>query len=92
MPNDDNNDKNKNTENIDNNKEKIDKIEQIEKQLQEDVHITEELVEAIGPEAEKETKGVKTLLGDPKKAIIILSIPMIISMLLSSSYNFIDGI
>ncbi|MGL6298207.1 MAG: MATE family efflux transporter, partial [Methanobacteriaceae archaeon] len=64
----------------------------IEKQIQEDVHRTEELVEAVGPEAEKETKGVKTLLGDPKKAIISLSIPMMISMLLSSSYSFIDGI
>lgn len=36
------------------------------------------------------TKGVKTLLGDPKKAIIKLAIPMIIAMSVQTIYNFVD--
>ena len=36
------------------------------------------------------TKGVKTLLGDPKKAIITLAIPMIIAMSVQTIYNFVD--
>ena len=36
------------------------------------------------------TKGVKTLLGDPKKAIIVLAIPMIIAMSVQTIYNFVD--
>jgi putative MATE family efflux protein len=39
-----------------------------------------------------ETIGVKTLLGDPKKAIIKLAIPMIIAMFIQTLYNFIDAI
>jgi putative MATE family efflux protein len=38
------------------------------------------------------THGVKTLLGDPKKAILKLSGPMIIGMLVQSIYNIADGI
>jgi putative MATE family efflux protein len=38
----------------------------------------------------QETKGVKTLLGDPKKAIIKLSLPMIIAMSIQTIYNFVD--
>lgn len=38
------------------------------------------------------TRGVKTLLGDPKKAIIELSSPMIIAMLVQTTYNVADGI
>lgn len=38
------------------------------------------------------TKGVKTLLGDPKKAIRKLSGPMIIAMLVQTLYNIVDGI
>ena len=38
------------------------------------------------------TKGVKTLLGDPKKAVIKLSGPMMIAMLVQSLYNIVDGI
>jgi putative MATE family efflux protein len=38
----------------------------------------------------KETKGVQTLLGDPKKAIIKLSIPMIVAMTVQTLYNLID--
>ncbi len=38
----------------------------------------------------KKTKGVKTLLGDPKKAVIKLAIPMIIAMSVQTIYNFVD--
>jgi putative MATE family efflux protein len=38
------------------------------------------------------TKGVKILLGDPKKAIIKLSVPMMLAMLLQAVYNIADGI
>jgi Na+-driven multidrug efflux pump len=41
---------------------------------------------------EKVTSGVKTLLGDPKKAILKLSGPMIIGMAVQSLYNIADGI
>ena len=36
------------------------------------------------------TKGIKTLLGEPKKAIIKLSIPMIVAMSVTTIYNFVD--
>jgi len=38
------------------------------------------------------TKGIETLLGDPKKAIIKLSIPMIIAMSAHTLYNLADGL
>jgi len=38
------------------------------------------------------TAGVKTLLGDPKKAIIKLSIPMIIAMSANTIYNVTDAV
>jgi putative MATE family efflux protein len=38
------------------------------------------------------TTGVVTLLGDPKKAIIKLSIPMIIAMSVQTIYNFADAL
>ena len=40
----------------------------------------------------QQTKGVKTLLGDPKKAIIKLSIPMIAAMSAHTIYNLADAI
>jgi len=40
----------------------------------------------------KETNGVQTLLGDPKKAIITLAIPMIIAMSFQTLYNLTDAI
>ncbi len=40
----------------------------------------------------KETKGVETLLGDPKKAIIKLSLPMIAAMSMQAIYNLADAI
>jgi len=36
------------------------------------------------------TRGVETLLGEPKKAIIKLAIPMIIAMSVQTIYNFVD--
>jgi len=39
---------------------------------------------------DNQTKGVKTLLGDPKKAIIKLALPMIIAMSVQTIYNFVD--
>ena len=38
------------------------------------------------------TKGVKILLGDPKKAILKLSAPMMLAMLLQALYNIADGV
>jgi len=38
------------------------------------------------------TEGVKTLLGEPKKAIIKLAIPMIIAMSVQTMYNFVDAL
>ena len=42
--------------------------------------------------SERATKGVQLLLGDPKKAIIRLSIPMMIGMLVQTIYNLADAI
>ncbi len=41
---------------------------------------------------EKIRKNVKLLMGDPKKAIIRLSIPMIIGSMVQTLYNVVDGI
>jgi len=41
---------------------------------------------------ESHTKGVSTLLGDPKNAVLKLSIPMIIAMTINSLYALIDGV
>jgi putative MATE family efflux protein len=38
------------------------------------------------------TRGVKILLGDPKKAILKLSAPMMVAMLLQAVYNIADGV
>ncbi|MEA1964830.1 MAG: MATE family efflux transporter [Candidatus Aerophobetes bacterium] len=40
----------------------------------------------------KVTQGVKNLLGDPKKAILRLSVPMMIGMFVQTIYNIADGI
>ena len=40
----------------------------------------------------KPTKGVETLLGEPKKALIKLSIPMIIAMSVHTLYNIVDAL
>ena len=38
------------------------------------------------------TEGVDILTGDPKSAILKLSIPVMLAMLLSSSYNVVNAI
>ncbi|MEE9592197.1 MAG: MATE family efflux transporter, partial [Thermoplasmata archaeon] len=38
------------------------------------------------------TQGVQTLLGDPKRAIIRLALPMIAAFSLQTIYNFVDAI
>lgn len=48
-------------------------------------------VEVVDLDSEGRTKGVETLLGDPKSAILRLSAPMILSMLLFSLYNVVDA-
>jgi putative MATE family efflux protein len=40
----------------------------------------------------KKTEGVHTLLGDPKKAILKLSIPMVVAMSFQTLYNLADAI
>jgi len=42
--------------------------------------------------AEKTTKGVRILLGDPKRAVLMMSRPMIVGMLVQALYNIVDGI
>ncbi|PWR70408.1 MATE family efflux transporter [Methanospirillum stamsii] len=42
--------------------------------------------------SEEDTIGVSLLKGDPKKAIVKLSIPMIVAMLLMSTYNLVNAI
>ncbi|NLN71476.1 MAG: MATE family efflux transporter, partial [Thermoplasmatales archaeon] len=39
----------------------------------------------------QKTKGVDTLLGDPKKAIIALSVPYMIAMIAQTANNLIDS-
>ena len=41
---------------------------------------------------EKSKRNVALLLGDPKKAIIKLSIPIMIGSIVQTLYNFVDGI
>jgi putative MATE family efflux protein len=52
----------------------------------------DDIVEKQDAPAMHQTKGVKTLLGDPKKAIIKLSIPMIAAVFSHTIYNFTDAI
>ncbi len=44
------------------------------------------------PSLDTETEGIKTLLGNPKKAIIKLSLPMIVAMSVQTLYNLVDAI
>ncbi|MDD2339226.1 MAG: MATE family efflux transporter [Methanosarcina sp.] len=45
---------------------------------------------SAGHAGKKETIGVKTLQGDPKKAIVKLSIPMVIAMSVQTIYSLVD--
>ncbi|UCC12802.1 MAG: MATE family efflux transporter, partial [candidate division WOR-3 bacterium] len=40
----------------------------------------------------EQTEGVATLLGNPKKAIIKLSVPMIIALSVQTIYSFVDAL
>lgn len=40
---------------------------------------------------QKQTEGVKTLLGDPRRAILKLALPMIAAMLIQTLYNLVDA-
>ncbi len=40
----------------------------------------------------RNTEGVQTLLGNPKKAIVKLSIPMIVAISVHTLYSFVDGL
>jgi len=44
------------------------------------------------PPGEPKTDGVKTLLGEPRRAIIKLAIPMIVAMSVHTIYNFVDAL
>lgn len=46
----------------------------------------------ISIEPKNQTEGVKALLGDPKKAIIKLSWPMIVAMIVQTLYSLVDAI
>lgn len=46
----------------------------------------------MNKESFNETKGVKTLLGEPKRAIIRLAVPMIIAMSAHTLYNLVDAL
>ena len=49
-----------------------------------------ENADSFGPAVESKTKGVDTLLGDPKKAIVKLAIPMIVAMSVQNIYQLVD--
>jgi len=46
----------------------------------------------VTKEYSDKTKGVKTLLGEPKKAVLKLAIPMIIAMSANTIYNLVDAV
>lgn len=44
------------------------------------------------PALKNQTEGVKTLLGEPKKAVMKLAVPMILAMLIQTVYNLADAL
>jgi putative MATE family efflux protein len=48
------------------------------------------MTDSVGPD--DSTRGVKILRGDPKKAILKLSLPMIVAMSVQTVYNVVDAI
>jgi len=52
---------------------------------------SEKQFNSVKPTTIKETNGVQTLLGDPKKAIFKLAIPMMIAMTVTTIYNLADA-
>jgi putative MATE family efflux protein len=55
------------------------------------MEVQEKVIPGISTEGKK-TKGVDTLLGDPKKAILKLSIPMVVATFFQTLYNLADAI
>jgi putative MATE family efflux protein len=53
---------------------------------------TQEKTDDSSQPLQNQTKGVKALLGDPKKAILTLSLPMIVAMVVQTLYNLINRI
>lgn len=53
---------------------------------------TQEKADDSSQPFQNQTKGVKALLGDPKKAILTLSLPMIVAMVVQTLYNLINRI
>jgi putative MATE family efflux protein len=53
---------------------------------------TQEKADDSSQPVQNQTKGVKALLGDPKKAILTLSLPMIVAMVVQTLYNLINRI
>jgi len=53
---------------------------------------TQEIADDSSQPFQNQTKGVKALLGDPKKAILTLSLPMIVAMVVQTLYNLINRI
>ncbi len=53
---------------------------------------TSEIINDSSRAFENQTKGVTALLGDPKKAILTLSLPMIVAMVVQTLYNLINRI
>ena len=50
-------------------------------------------MEAREEEAQKEiTRGVSLLIGEPKKALLKLSGPMIVAMLILAAYNLVNAV
>jgi putative MATE family efflux protein len=48
-------------------------------------------VDAVESYRQKQTVGVRTLLGDPKKAILELALPMVAAMSIQTLYNLVDA-
>jgi len=45
-----------------------------------------------GPQLGGEREGVRTLLGDPRRAVVKLAVPMIIAMFVQTVYNLVDAL
>jgi putative MATE family efflux protein len=49
-------------------------------------------MKAVGGAEETQTRGVKTLLGDPRRAVVQLAVPMVVAMSAQTVYNLADAI
>jgi putative MATE family efflux protein len=48
-------------------------------------------LDTVERDRQKQTVGIKTLLGDPRRAILKLAVPMIAAMLIQTLYNLVDA-